>query len=147
MVYNVWTISISITFIFLICYCGKKEYFDQVPNVTIYQNSLSKSTGNKYNITEVNKAIKAIVKKLGNISITKIISITKLSNEIIIRLFVYDLTKNVITGYTIHVNVPVTKSKDYTVKSIEKFSKPEELNDFEKTTIYQNLDITTGKFT
>ena len=62
MYYNFWTISFLILIGYTLCYCGKKELFENNENNLVQPKE---KTGTKYTIVDVNKVVQAIIKFFG----------------------------------------------------------------------------------
>ena len=172
MIYNFWTLSFISFIIITTCYCGKKEFFEEpekyewdgsVKNddngerYVEYNDKTEKilsqvDSGTKYTIEDVNKATIAIIEYFGekynvNISITKVISIKNSPGQMNLTLFLYDPIKNTIIGYNIDVIMPLTKNKAASIKTIEKFSKKEQISEKIDFNSYSNINFNEGNFT
>ena len=169
MYYNFWTSSAVVFLIFMLCYCGKREFFDEPGEVKFddngeryikYKGEINKvkkplaqvDLGTKYTIEDVNKATQSIIQYFGekynvNISITKVISIKNSPGIMQLRLFLYDPIKNIITGYTIEVTLPISKKETSKVKSVTPFSEVESVSDSVQLNSYASLNLNEGKFT
>ena len=150
--YNIWIILVIIFFTYITCFCVKKELFDQKESVDIPKQS----SGTKYNIIEVNKAIQAIrkyqlEKEQVNIEITKIISIKNAPGEMELKLFMYNPFKNFLKGYTVIVEIPLSSKKEAIVKTLRSFSDEEtdglSSEKYESFNMYQTVDMKKNEFT
>ena len=168
MIYNFWTVLIILLFFGTICFCGKREFFDEPGKVTINEsgeryieytkNSTLKKPlsqvdlGTKYTIEDVNKATKAIHRYFGevdnvNIEITKIISIKNSPGMMQLNLFLYNPIKNIILGYIIDVNMPLTHKTESSVKTIVPFSTEVDFAEQVSFNPYSSINISQGIFT
>ena len=150
--YNIWIILIIIFFIYVTCFCVQKELFDQKDIIDVQK----KTSGTKYNIVEVNRAIQAIrnhqlEKEKVNIEITKIISIINAPGKMELKLFMYNPLRNVLKGYTAIVGIPISTKKEANVISLISFSDEETdgitSEKYEKFNMYQTVDMKRNDFT
>ena len=143
MYYNVWVLFCTSAVFTTAFYCGKREFFDQ-PEIVL----TATEQGTKYTREDVNKATQAILKYFGetydvNISITKIVSITNSPGNMNLRLFLYNPVNFTILGYTIDVEMPLSKKKISTVKFVKEFS---EKSAFDEHKPFMNNEYGTAKF-
>jgi len=162
MYYNVWIILTLSLVLITTCYCGKREFFDEVTRrdengdeirFNEYGKQLSTiNLGIKYTIEDVNKVTQAIIQYFGekydvNISITKIISIKHTPGVIKLQLFLYNPIKNTIIGYEIDVTLPISKKEKSIVKFITPFSKEEPLTESIQFNPYSTINFNDGTIT
>ena len=144
---NIWVIILVSIILYTSCYCVKKEFFEE-PNV---ENITKKPTGIKYNIVDVDKAVDLIKKYFvekenAYISITKIISIINSSNEMTLKLFIYNPVKNFISGYEIKVKRSINKNEKGNILSVKKFTDKQEDIEYSEKVDYEKINFKDGQF-
>ena len=147
---NFWIILIILMTLYLTCFCVKKEFFEE-PKETQGSVAKKKSTGTKYTIVDVNKAVDLIKKhflKTENvhITITKVISIVNSPQHMTLKLFIYNPVKNVLYGNTVQVKLPLNKKEKGEILSVKKFTDDSEKNEYKDKQLYQPVSFINGSF-
>ena len=133
------------------CFCVKKEFFEE-PKAESQTDAKKKSSGTKYTIVDVNKAVTLIKdhfleKEKVNITITKIISIENSPQQMTLKMFIYNPNKNVLHGNTVQVKLPMSKKEPGTILSVKKFTDEQENTKYADKNTYQPISFKDGTFT
>ena len=143
MKFNIWIVIVGALFLYTTCWCVKKEYFENNDTPTIYKKE-SEQKGTTYTLVDVNKGVQLILQHFNNdVTVTKILNIMKIPNEIHIRLFLYHQTKNFIKGYTAIISTPLNKK--FEIKTITEFSSDDQM-DIKNIKIdnFNKIDLNNG---
>ena len=146
---NIWILLFLLTIGYCSFFCFQKEFFEDKPS-----DNILKKNGTKYNIVDVNRAVKSITQYFLNkdisIQVIKVLSIVNTPGEMELNLMLYDPESNIIKGYVIICNMPMSSKKEASIKTIKSFSDNETQESIfsnDKKMNYQTLNILEGKFT
>jgi hypothetical protein len=130
-------------------YILDQQYIKKEERHTLYPPN---NKGIKYTIFDVNKAIDAIklyfVENEGaHVHITKIVRIINGPNDMVLKLFVYNLEKNVMLGYDAKVSNPINKKEKRKVIEMKRFTEDKEEIQYKEKQNYQGVNFLDGFFT
>ena len=121
-----------------------------IVNGKIRMKKLKREPGG-YTITEVNAAIEGlkdhfVEKENTHIHITKILSIEKSNGNLKLKLFAYNLDKNVIGGYIVTSSIALKSGGKSKAVNVKRFTDEQEKMDYKDTNLHQPIDFKNGMF-